>query len=106
MRLLIARGGSLMSPVSGAVNRRIALGIWITFGLFACQGPDEYFRNDGSSSGAAGIGPGSGGATGVAGTLGSGGTGGSVSGLGGQSGSPGSGGSVGPGAAGNGNPGT
>ena len=36
-----------MSPVGGFVNRRtIALGIWLAFGLMACQGPDEYFRNE------------------------------------------------------------
>ena len=43
----------LMSPVSAVVARRLALALGaLTFALIACQGPDEYFRNDGSLSGA------------------------------------------------------
>ena len=43
--------------VSPVVGRRLALGSWLVLALVACQGPDEFFRNDGSLSGAAGVGP-------------------------------------------------
>ena len=71
-----------MSPVSAVVGRRLALGAWLAFALVGCQGPDEYFRNDGSLgrgrvTSAREASPGTA-------ALGTAATGGSVSGLGGS----------------------
>ena len=75
-----------MSPVRSVVGRRLAFGVWLALAVIACQGPDEYFRNEGNPGVAGNVPPVD--AAGMAGNggPGQGGRGGSISGIGGTTG--------------------
>jgi hypothetical protein len=50
-----------MPPLSNSLTRALAVGLLFGVLLFACQGPEEFFRTDGGLSGFGGSPPGSGG---------------------------------------------